>query len=149
MNTANLKMETTHLKVTLEPEAVLDLNLKLKSLKVETTHLRRRPSGLLQRLVGTSTIFCMRIGILVDTLAPRWSLKWCEADLDQFVGWTGNVEHESMGTRHDNRVHVDSPSGLTLYFLQLVCVYARSVSIPQSIDARQTYGPPWPPDLAL
>ncbi|KAH9269522.1 hypothetical protein BASA83_008472 [Batrachochytrium salamandrivorans] len=26
-----------------------------------------------------------------------------EADLDQFVGWTGTVEHESMGTRHDNR----------------------------------------------
>ncbi|KAH6602921.1 hypothetical protein BASA61_000637 [Batrachochytrium salamandrivorans] len=26
-----------------------------------------------------------------------------EADLDQ-RGWTGTVEHESMGTRHDNRV---------------------------------------------
>ncbi|KAH9275310.1 hypothetical protein BASA83_002078 [Batrachochytrium salamandrivorans] len=26
-----------------------------------------------------------------------------EADLDQLVGWTGTVEHESMGTRHDNR----------------------------------------------
>ncbi|KAH9251488.1 hypothetical protein BASA81_010656 [Batrachochytrium salamandrivorans] len=26
-----------------------------------------------------------------------------EADLDQLVGWTGTVEHESMRTRHDNR----------------------------------------------
>ncbi|KAH6576636.1 hypothetical protein BASA60_004446 [Batrachochytrium salamandrivorans] len=26
-----------------------------------------------------------------------------EADLDQLVGWTGTVEQESMGTRHDSR----------------------------------------------
>ncbi|KAH6587994.1 hypothetical protein BASA61_006143 [Batrachochytrium salamandrivorans] len=27
-----------------------------------------------------------------------------EADLDQLVGWMRTVEHESMGTRHDNRM---------------------------------------------
>ncbi|KAH9271862.1 hypothetical protein BASA83_005964 [Batrachochytrium salamandrivorans] len=35
-------------------------------------------------------------------LAPRWSLKW-RSRSDQC--WLdGTVEHESMGTRHDNRV---------------------------------------------
>ncbi|KAH9272608.1 hypothetical protein BASA83_005109 [Batrachochytrium salamandrivorans] len=35
-------------------------------------------------------------------LAPRWSLKW-RSRSGPVVGWTGTVEHESMGTRHDNR----------------------------------------------
>ncbi|KAH6592293.1 hypothetical protein BASA61_004616 [Batrachochytrium salamandrivorans] len=35
-------------------------------------------------------------------LAPRWSLKW-RSRSGSVVGWTGTVEHESMGMRHDNR----------------------------------------------
>ncbi|KAH6562998.1 hypothetical protein BASA60_010915 [Batrachochytrium salamandrivorans] len=35
-------------------------------------------------------------------LAPRWSLKWAK-QIWISGGWTGTVEHESMGTRHDNR----------------------------------------------
>ncbi|KAH9245451.1 hypothetical protein BASA81_017076 [Batrachochytrium salamandrivorans] len=31
-----------------------------------------------------------------------WSLKWAK-QIWTNVGWTGTVEHESMGTRHDNR----------------------------------------------
>ncbi|KAH6591474.1 hypothetical protein BASA50_008650 [Batrachochytrium salamandrivorans] len=36
-------------------------------------------------------------------LAPRWSLKW-RSRSGPVVGWMGTVEHESMGTRHDNQV---------------------------------------------
>ncbi|KAH9266644.1 hypothetical protein BASA83_010450 [Batrachochytrium salamandrivorans] len=35
-------------------------------------------------------------------LAPRWSLKW-QSRSGPAVGWMGTVEHESMGTKHDNR----------------------------------------------
>ncbi|KAH6589350.1 hypothetical protein BASA50_010096 [Batrachochytrium salamandrivorans] len=35
-------------------------------------------------------------------LAPRWSLKW-RSRSGPVVGWMRTVEHESMGTRHDNR----------------------------------------------
>ncbi|KAH6591313.1 hypothetical protein BASA61_004991 [Batrachochytrium salamandrivorans] len=35
-------------------------------------------------------------------LTLRWSLKW-RSRFGPVVGWTGTVEHESMGTRHDNR----------------------------------------------
>ncbi|KAH6586853.1 hypothetical protein BASA50_000217 [Batrachochytrium salamandrivorans] len=36
-------------------------------------------------------------------LAPRWSLKRAK-QIWTSVGWTGTVEQESMGTRHDNRM---------------------------------------------
>ncbi|KAH6561567.1 hypothetical protein BASA50_009312 [Batrachochytrium salamandrivorans] len=35
-------------------------------------------------------------------LASRWSHKW-RSRSGSVVGWMGTVEHESMGTRHDNR----------------------------------------------
>ncbi|KAH9266666.1 hypothetical protein BASA83_010473 [Batrachochytrium salamandrivorans] len=48
-------------------------------------------------------------------LAPRWSLKW--RSRSRPVVWLdGTVEHESMGTRHDNRVLAARLAG----FLQVV-----------------------------
>ncbi|KAH9264806.1 hypothetical protein BASA83_011706 [Batrachochytrium salamandrivorans] len=70
------------------------------------TTLHRIQSGLLPaiqksrlRLLGRST----RSGCgECIYLAPRWSLKW-RSRPGPVVGWMGTVEHESMGTRHDNR----------------------------------------------
>ncbi|KAH6568912.1 hypothetical protein BASA60_008432 [Batrachochytrium salamandrivorans] len=76
------------------PFELTELNASIAEFEKELAELEYRFREMMTKREPQANVY--------RELKKAWSLKWAK-QIWTNVGWTGTVEHESMGTRHDNR----------------------------------------------